>query len=148
MDKTYRGIGGNSPSISKGVKGEHIRYNFHEGITTYDGRIKNTYERKGFVAYKEKNKTRLKDIEFYLGSDWIDWDCTKIEVNDTSLRGGKIATKSKVLRCNSCGEAYQTHTIDAAGKKIGNGNVILSDTLFRNVPLYKGECGLPDKCNG
>ena len=73
----------------------------------------------------------------------------RINNAETDTQVGQITTRGEIQTppiVNGDRVSFVVKT--PAGKKIGNGNVILSDTLFLNVPLYKGECGLPDKCNG
>ena len=138
MAETFGSNRGLTPSIGKGVKRRNIRYNFNEEIHEYDSGIKNTKK-----SYREKTLTRIKDLEFYLGSDWIDWSTSKVEITDKSSFGSQASVNSKVLRCSICKDVYQTNTIGYSDRNIGN--AIIKDRMYNNIPLYRGECGL---CNG
>ena len=133
MVKTDGINGGITSSISKGIKGKNIRYNVDDRTTKYF-----SISKKYGDNFEELNRAKIKDIEFYLGSDWIDWRVVKYGVNDTSFH--RIESNSKVFRCGSCGNAYQTKTIGTSGKLKGNSH--LRSSIFNNVPIEKGECGI------
>jgi hypothetical protein len=72
------------------------------------------------------------DLQHYLGEEWI---------NDKASRdGGQSKVASKVFRCTKCSNAYETNAMQSGGRNIGNR--ILPSTVFDNVPIHKGECGL------
>ena len=139
MAETFGGNRGITPSISKGIKRTNIRYNVNEESNGVNIRNQDTPS-----AYKAKTIAKIQSLEYYLGNDWIDWNCTKVEVTKASRTGSQNSVNSTVLKCSDCGKVYQTKTLGLADKSIGN--TVIRHSLFNNVPLYRGECGLED-CN-
>ena len=139
MAETFGGNGGFTPSISKGIKRKNIRYTINDKANGAGIRNQDTSS-----AYKAKTIGKIQSLEYYLGSDWIDWNCTKVEITDKSKVGGKSSVNSTVLKCSDCDRIYQTKTLGLADKIIGN--TIIRHSFFDNVPLYRGKCGLED-CN-
>jgi hypothetical protein len=139
MAETFGGNGGFTPSISKGIKRKNIRYSVNDKNDGTSIRSQDTPS-----AYRAKTVAKIQSLEYYLGTDWIDWDCTKIEITDKSKTGGKSSVNSTVLKCSKCDRIYQTKTLGLNDKSIGN--TIIRHSLFHNVPLYRGECGL-EECN-
>ena len=143
MVETFGMSRGITPSVSKGAKRGNIRYNINEGITTsYSGAKKN-----GEEYYKEVTRARISDLAYYLGDDWIDWKVIKnYGGHESSSRktsqDSKKVISSVPLRCSKCNKAFETKSM-GCGTRI-TGNNILPDSIFKNVPLDKGECGLCD----
>jgi len=133
MAETFGANRGITPTISKGVKRQNIRYNIDDKVTNYSINHKRTKDK-----FEDLNRAKVGDLLYYLGDDWIDWENVKFGVNKTS-RKGNIITMSKVLRCISCFMPYQTKTSSSKGNT--GGNKILPQSIFHNVPLEKGECG-------
>ena len=133
MAETFGANRGITPTISKGVKRQNIRYNIDDKVTNYSINHKRTKDK-----FEDLNRAKVGDLLYYLGDDWIDWENVKFGVNKTS-RTGNITTMSKVLRCISCFMPYQTKTSSSRGNT--EGNKILPQSIFHNVPLEKGECG-------
>lgn len=138
MDKTFGGNRGITPSISKGIKRQVIRYNRNDSFP----KIVNT-NKKVYGAYEDISRAKLRDLVHYLGHDWVDWECVDVpfaskEVYRTKASVNRDRTNSKVYRCTKCLKAYETKVIG------GSGNLIpdryLPETVFVNVPLDKKEC--------
>jgi hypothetical protein len=140
MAETFGGNRGFTPSISKGIKRTNIRYSINDKNDGTSIRSQDTTS-----AYRAKTIAKIQSLEYYLGTDWIDWDCTKIEITDKSKTGGKSSVNSTVLRCSDCNKIYQTKTLGLNDKIIGN--TFIKHSFFDNVPLYRGKCGLPEECN-
>jgi len=142
MVETFGGNRGITPSISKRVKRGYIRYNLNDSPTSY---IKKAEREHG--NYEGIARAKLADIEHYLGDDWIDWDCVYIPTTSIEnyrknrmISTVKERSTSEVFRCSSCGEAYQTKTMDYNTRIIGNS--ILPKSIYTRIPLHRGECGL------
>ena len=127
---TNRGI---TPPMREGIKGQSVRYNTDDKSIRDNSTIKSSAKR-----YESINRGRILDLEYYLGKDWIDWEVVKRSITKTTRI--KIETFSKVYRCSDCGEAYQTNTATSGKKSIGNS--IIKNSLFKKLPMEKGECGI------
>ena len=126
---------GVTPPMRKGIKGSDVRYNINDGFTRDYGATQDSTKR-----FEAISKTRVLDIEHYLGSDWIDWDCVNYSVNDkSSKKGAKSRAVSSVYRCTKCSRPYQEKVSKPTGSR--SINSILSSTMFKNIPLDKGDCG-------
>ena len=114
MVETFGANRGITPPMRKGIKGSDVRYNVNDGLDGDYGSPKDAQWR-----FEAKARARVMDLQHYLGEEWIDY---------------------KVLRCTECRNAYETNSMQSGGRNTGNR--ILPSTVFDNVPLHKGECGL------
>ena len=73
MDKTFGGNRGITPSISKRVKRQVVRYN-------RDDYVSNTTitHKKGYGQYEDISRAKVADLVYYFGKSWIDWECVDI----------------------------------------------------------------------
>lgn len=137
MVETFGTNRGLTPSIGKGVERKYIRYNYDDKINEYSSGIENTKK-----ALKNRTIAKIKDIEFYLGKDWIDWKVAKVNINNKSRVGTRFNSQPSVpMRCVKCERAYETRAFNGYGMV---GNKILPESVFRRVPLSRGECGMCD----
>jgi|TARA_R100000995_G_scaffold80941_1_gene53292 hypothetical protein len=137
MVETFGANRGLTPTISKGVKRSNIRYNANDQINGNNNSSKNTKK-----SYREKTITRIKDLEFYLGKDWIDWSACKVAINNKSRFGTRNNNPSIPMFCDKCNRPFETRAFEG-GRVIGN--KILPKNVFKRVPLVRGDCGM---CNG
>ena len=137
MVETFGANRGLTPTVGKGVKRRNIRYTTDDSVNRNDSGSKDTKEK-----YKEQTITRIKDIEYYLGSDWIDWNTIKVNLNNTTRIGAMNRRIPSVpMRCDICDTPFETKAF-TGGKMTGN--KILPESVFRRVPLLRGECGMCD----
>lgn len=80
------------------------------------------------------------DLQHYLGEEWIDYKVVNYYVNDKNPKEGSRSTaNSRVFRCTSCNSPYESRSINSSGH--AKGNRYLPDSVFKNVPLDRGDCG-------
>lgn len=142
MDKTFGGNRGITPSISKRVKRQVIRYN-------RDDYVSNTTitHKKGYGQYEDISRAKVADLVYYFGKSWIDWECVDIPESSREAwrarKGRKVKelATSEVFRCLKCKRAYETRSMTSGGKVVGDR--YLNASIFNNVPLVKKDC---DSC--
>ena len=138
MVETFGANRGITPPMRKGIKGSDVRYNVNDGLDGDYGSPKDAQWR-----FEAKARARVMDLQHYLGEEWIDYKAVNYYVNNKKSRdGGQSMVASKVFRCTECRDAYETNSMQSGGRNTGN--KILPSTVFDNVPLHKGECGLCD----
>ena len=136
MAETFGSNRGITPSISKGIKRNNIRYNINDRIDEdYVG------DKKGKKNYQAMTRTRVADIAYYLGEDWVDWKVVRNSGGNEISSSRNILTTSKPLRCTKCNRAFETKA-PISGTRLSNG--ILPSDIFARVPLNRGECGMCD----
>tara|TARA_R100001082_G_scaffold86338_1_gene52920 strand:- start:608 stop:964 length:357 start_codon:yes stop_codon:yes gene_type:complete len=103
--------------------------------------------------YALKNKAKVDSLKYYLGNDWIDWDC----VTETSEGAEHYKTYVKSspkyeastnppLRCSKCKKAFTPFKRSIFGRqKNPRKSIYLPPSVYTGVPLEKGDCGM---CNG
>ena len=133
MAETIGANRGITPTMREGIKGQSIRYNTDDKFVRDNSTIKDSAKK-----YESINRGRILDLEYYLGKDWIDWEIVKRSITKTSRI--RIDMHSKVYRCSKCDEAYETNTPSSGKKSIGN--AMLRSSIFKNLPMEKGECGI------
>lgn len=139
MVKTFGGNRGITPSISKRVKRQVVRYNRDDNISNI-----NISDKRSYGEYEDISKAKVADLVYYLGDDWIDWKSVDVSHSGTvmyrKLRGKKVkeGSNSEVFRCLKCKRPYETKSMDSAGKVVGDR--YLNPNIFNNVPLNKKDC--------
>jgi len=139
MVKTFGGNRGITPSISKRVKRQVVRYNRDDNIPNI-----NFSDKRSYGEYEDISKAKVADLVYYLGDDWIDWKSVDVSHSGTvmyrKLRGKKVkeGSNSEVFRCLKCKRPYETKSMDSAGKVVGDR--YLNPNIFNNVPLNKKDC--------
>ena len=92
-----------------------------------------------------KTKARIRDLEYYLGSDWMDWGVITGDVV-LELYRNTATSAYQPKKCLQCGEYWHT-TIDyqSSGKYARTFRpVYLSKSIFGNIPCIKETCS---KCS-
>tara|TARA_S200002703_G_scaffold84448_1_gene72815 strand:+ start:183 stop:614 length:432 start_codon:yes stop_codon:yes gene_type:complete len=139
MVETFGGNRGITPSISKRVKRQVVRYNRDDNISNI-----NISDKRSYGEYEDISKAKVADLVYYLGDDWIDWKSVDVSHSGTvmyrKLRGKKVkeGSNSEVFRCLKCKRPYETKSMDSAGKVVGDR--YLNPNIFNNVPLNKKDC--------
>ena len=139
MVETFGGNRGITPSISKRVKRQVVRYNRDDNIPNI-----NFSDKRSYGEYEDISKAKVADLVYYLGDDWIDWKSVDVSHSGTvmyrKLRGKKVkeGSNSEVFRCLKCKRPYETKSMDSAGKVVGDR--YLNPNIFNNVPLNKKDC--------
>ncbi len=142
MVETFGGNRGITPSISKRVKRQVVRYNRDDNVSNI-----NISDKRSYGEYEDISKAKVADLVYYLGEDWIDWKCVDVASGSTEIyrkfKGKKIkeVSTSEVYKCLKCKRPYETRSMDSAGKVVGDR--YLNPTIFNNVPLNKKDC---DSC--
>ena len=145
MVETFGGNRGITPSISKRVKRQVVRYNRDDNIPNL-----NISYKRGNSRYEDISKAKVDDLIYYLGEDWIDWKCLdfpnysksgKYKIPKGKKQSKKHRSNSEVFRCLKCKRPYETKSMDSGGRIVGDR--YLNPNIFNNVPLNKKDC---DSC--
>jgi len=133
MAETIGANRGITPPMREGIKGQSIRYNTNDKFVRDNSEAKDSRKK-----YEAMTRSRILNIEHYLGKDWIDWEAVKYSITDKSRI--KIESLSKVYRCSICKNPYQTKSITSGGKSLGT--QLLRKSMFAKIPMEEGECGI------
>jgi hypothetical protein len=84
-------------------------------------------------------KARIRDLEFYLGSDWLDWSVITGDIVIELYRS--VATSSyQPKQCPKCKEYWHTTLSYNGYQGRALKPVYLSKTVFGNIPCIKEDC--------
>tara|TARA_R110002033_G_scaffold26368_5_gene60176 strand:- start:1421 stop:1714 length:294 start_codon:yes stop_codon:yes gene_type:complete len=89
----------------------------------------------GKANYKRRNKTKINDLIYYLGEDWIDYG---ILGNDINIKKWQNDAKSNYQpkKCNVCKRYW--HLLVRENKR--NDREYLKTSIFGSTPAIKEKC--------
>tara|TARA_R110000803_G_scaffold46664_2_gene97884 strand:+ start:8467 stop:8772 length:306 start_codon:yes stop_codon:yes gene_type:complete len=89
----------------------------------------------GYYEYREKNRTKLRDLIYFLGEDWIDISAIGNEKNTQIWRDtGTSAYQPK--KCDICKKYWHI----ALNRRKKKSEEYLLDSIFGNMPVIIETC--------
>ena len=85
--------------------------------------------------YKKVNKAKVRDLEYYLGDDWIDYGVISADIVIAMYKN--IATSAyQPNYCSICNQYWHLELMRQNYKE----EQYLKDSIFKNIPAVKKSC--------